>query len=232
MKAMCLLATLAIAGVGFMACSDDEGQPLVRHTVTFEGPAYEALVDSPQYGGKLIYSAQPYTWADEATTLTGEVVKDDWTAWGGGWGWKRGFALSHYVDADAAVSYDRQLAVPAAPKSGRVFAVCFDDSSRVGFADGVARRIVSLDVCPTTYLLNDLRRHKDEADYSFCVRANGLPVYTYDAQHQVEGWQTVTLDAPASELVFTFEGTDRTEWGLTTPKYIAVDNIVVVENYE
>lgn len=218
---MCFVAALAIAGVGLVACDDDDAPKTVTHTVTFEGQDFACLVDSPQYNGPLIYSAAPYVWTDPTTGLRGEVEKDDWTAFGSGYGWRRGFALSTYVKDAPDLIYDSQLTVPTSNGS-QTFAVCYGDSSRMTFTDGLPHRIVSMDVSPTTYLLNDLRTHRGQADYRFEVRLNGRVIYT-----GAEGWQRVDLNMDATELVFTFDGTDRTQWGLVTPMYLAVDNIVI-----
>lgn len=235
MKKIYFLAMLLCAGFAFTSC-DDENEDEKIATVTFEGTAFDALIDSPQYNGPLIYSGNEYTWTDAATTLTGSVAKADWTAWGYGYGWANGFAISNYIDAAESASYDKQLAVPETNGS-KNFAVCYDDGSKIAFADGVARVIRSIQVSPTTYVLRNVQKNCAEG-YEFKAIATGTKVDGTTATVDIvlakgtevqTTWQVVDLKSlgAVTEVAFTFDGTDKGNYGLSTPKYIAIDNVVV-----
>ena len=237
MKKFYLLAALLCAGFGFIAC-DDEEDPIVPETtmtVTFEGDNFTALIDSEQYGGPLIYSGDTYSWTDPQSHLMGTINKADWSAWGMGFGWANGFAISNYIDDSETVSFDKQLSVPVALDGN--FAVCYDDNSKVCFADTVARRLISLDVCPTTYTLRNMQQNAAEG-YSFkavatfthadnttterdIVLADGTDVQT--------GWRTISMAdvEPFISMTITFDGSDKDKYGLATPKYLAIDNLKI-----
>ena len=66
-----LVLSLAVLTVG--CAKDDNGNDdgLVRKTLTFEGATWDALVDSKQYDGDLLYGegGKTYAWYDEVTDL-------------------------------------------------------------------------------------------------------------------------------------------------------------------
>ena len=152
--------------------------------LTFEDEDYKgsgkeywtSLVDSPQYGGPLLYGESgmgpaDYHWNDEGNTFLAHDMPENYGTtcyWGGG------HAISNYVDMDLANGdYQHQLAVyykdPATGFGGhggsKNFCVHFgykDDSSfnmtenlpSVYFMDGVARVVDHMYVMWTTYLAN------------------------------------------------------------------------------
>ena len=76
MKKIKYMALLLMAGMTFAACSEeDDFNPAADEektaVVNFEGSYFSALVDSPQYGGTLLYGefASNYRWTDPTTTL-------------------------------------------------------------------------------------------------------------------------------------------------------------------
>ena len=152
--------------------------------LTFEDEDYKgsgkeywtSLVDSPQYGGPLLYGESgsgpaDYHWNDEGNTFLAHDMPENFGTtcyWGGG------HAISNYVDMDLANGdYQHQLAVyykdPATGFGGhggsKNFCVHFgymDDSAynktenlpSVYFMDGVARIVDHMYVMWTTYLAN------------------------------------------------------------------------------
>lgn len=87
--------------------------------VDFEGDYWNALIDDPQYGGKLLYGEggfgmeTPYTWTDANTGLSHAFPKSD-----GAYGapycyWSYGHAISNYVSGEIQTygSYQYQLTV-------------------------------------------------------------------------------------------------------------------------
>ena len=152
--------------------------------LTFEDEDYKgdgkgywtSLVDSPQYGGPLLYGESgmgpaDYHWNDEGNTFLAHDMPENFGTtcyWGGG------HAISNYVDMDLANGdYQHQLAVyykdPATGFGGhggsKNFCVHFgymDDSGfnmtenlpSIYFMDGVARVVDHMYVMWTTYLAN------------------------------------------------------------------------------
>lgn len=145
-------------------------------TLTFEGEYWTALIDSPQYGGPLLYGESgmgpaDYHWNDEGNTFLAHDMPENYGTtcyWGGG------HAISNYVDMDLANGdYLHQLAVyykDSATGFGghggsENFCVHFgymDDSGfnmtenlpSIYFMDGVARVVDHMYVMWTTYLAN------------------------------------------------------------------------------
>lgn len=228
MKMIKFMAFLMFGGLFLASCSkDEEIAPTI--TIDFEGEYWNKLIDKEQYGGKLIYSADEYKWTDAATTLSSEIVKEDWGEYG--IGWKHGFAISNYVNPDAK-DFNEQLSVRKAQGN---FAVAFDNNSTLTFADGKEHEIVSIDLSPVAYAYN-LMKKACGPDYSFQViltfeQADGKKIQSKIdiAKDEVvqEGFLKYLFGVKAKSIVFTFDGSDKGEWGLNTPKYIAIDNIVV-----
>ena len=168
------VAALAVA----LVCSCAKGPKTV--TLDFEGSKWDALIDNPQYGGKLLYGDPideygtlrvDYTWSDGNTML-------EFPGFPESWGWvafsSGGEAISNYVDANyTGKGYLNQLEVPVAPKSGKNFVVHYGSADPTAysktlaegivttpiypmlrFADKQPRVIKSIDVCLTNYLIN------------------------------------------------------------------------------
>lgn len=231
------LAALFMGAAMFTSCSNDDDETVA--TLTFEGEYFTKLIDNPQYGGELIYSDKEYKWNDAATLLSSNCEKEYWSAWGSGFGWKNGIAVSNYVDNDEAANYKKQLSVPAGNGSQN-FAVVWDDGSALTFGDGQARRVQSMMVSPTTYCLNNVMKAAGEG-YEFKAVATGMrggqatgtvDIVMAKGTDVKKAWFTVDMSklGAVESIVFTFEGTDKSSYGgLATPKYIALDNVVVVK---
>ena len=155
-----LALSLAVLTVG---CSkDDNGNGnddgLVRSTLTFEGEAWDALVDSKQYGGDLLYGegGKTYAWYDETTDLC-SALNDG--AYGHDYA-AGGCAVSNYysTDYEANGGFQQQLTVYATgAHSGKNCIVCtgyksaWDDSRSVIDFATTAAYIESAYVNLTTY---------------------------------------------------------------------------------
>lgn len=163
--------------------------PYELRTLTFEDADYKgdvnyagkkdwsSLIDSPQYGGPLLYpqdATTVYNWYDKDNTELKHSFTDEWgdhQYWGGG------EAISHYVSGDYTTygGYDSQLTVYKANVSGLAttggghngsnnFAVHYGyvDNSGYGgtklqcltFGDNVARVIDHMYVNNITYAIN------------------------------------------------------------------------------
>lgn len=242
-KYLLMAAALFMGSAMFTSCSDDDDDDVKEkiYTVTFEGDYFTKLIDNPQYQGPLIYSGAEYKWTDETTKLSSSCTKEDWSQWGeqyaGQWGWKNGIAISNYIDNAETASFDKQLAVPESNGSAN-FAVVWDDGSELAFADGKAHLIKTMDVCLTTYTLRNIQKNWGE-NYFFQVVVTATLADGTEKRMYIElakdktackQWMTAHLEnlGAVKSIKFTFDGSDKGEWGLATPKYFALDNVVVV----
>lgn len=233
-KILSFAAIAAVTVLSFTACekNDDEKQTA---TVTFEGSYYTALIDAPQYGGVLLYgdsaNLADYKWTDPTTQLHSELTK----AWGGKYGYSEGgIAISNYICTDSIASYDKQLAVPASNGSSN-FAVVYDNST-MSFADGKSHVVKSMKVSPTTYTLRNMQASCGKG-YEFKVILTGVQadstrksveIYLANGTDVVTSWKNYDLSSlgAVNTISFSFDGTDKGTY-LNTPKYVAIDDIVV-----
>lgn len=170
-----LLALVCTTGF-FTACSDDD-EPVDNSpkydTVDFEGTSWDALIDNPQYGGKLLYGESGagftedngvYEWTDATTSLHSKINNGygSWAYWSGG------AAVSNYHCDVADGSYTTQLSIPTdlAAHSGSNFVVLYgyydgsefaSDSRPVfDFKDGKAHTFKGLWMTNNSYFLHSL----------------------------------------------------------------------------
>ena len=162
------------------------------------GAYWDALIDSEQYGGDLLYGPADeyycynvtYTWEDPVTKL---AFKGFGSNWGSVCFSSGGEVISNYVVKDYKdAGYLSQLEVPAAPATGTNFIVHYggeDSQTSLVFSDGQARTIESIDYIMTNYMLNsaifgDGFFGPMEGDSFLAVKATG-----FDA----EGAETASL---------------------------------------
>ena len=224
--------TLLAVSLGFLSAT-------AQDVVTFEGDYFSSKIDDPQYMGPQLYGDGTYNWTDEKTTLSSELTDlyMDGCYWGGG------VAISNYIEPDISKgSYNNQLSVPVSNGSEN-FAVVYGDYTYVYFNDGEARTIKSMDVCPTTYLLNSETLGDGFADplagnpngwFKVTVVAdddddNFVEFYLCKDGVVQQGWDTVDLSSlgKVTMLTFYFSGSDMGTWGLNTPAYFAFDNMKI-----
>lgn len=251
MKKIGFYACLLSVGMAFTACESDDSdfnpgteQEQVQ-VVTFEGSYFDALIDAPQYGGPQLYGsdAKYYNWCDEETQLCGYMSN----TWGGSYGFAEGgSAISNYIDANINEprDYNVQLAVPFSNGS-KNFVVVFDNSS-LKFADKKARVIQSMDVIGTTYALA-VCKNGDGNDYAKALTGNGdfyNVIVTGFKAGEKTGDVTISIAkdggfltdwfkadmtplGAVDSLAFSMDGSDKSDWGIKTPKYFAFDNVVI-----
>ena len=233
-KYLYLAAALLAGSTLFTSCSKDDDEDI--KVLTFEGDAFTALIDNKEFGGKLIYSEDEYSWTDPYTNLSSSCEKADWTMWNMGWGWQNGIAISNYVNPNATTT-ENQLSVPVSNGS-KNFGVVWDNDSKLAFADGTAHVIKSMKVSPTVVSLADMEKSKSENFY-FKVIVTGaladkttksLDIYFGKGNDIKTGWFDVDLSSlgAVTSLTFTFDGSEKGTYGLSTAKYFALDDVVVI----
>ena len=142
------------------------------YTIDFEGSKWSALIDTPEYGGPLLYGKGEefptdegvYEWTDEATSLHSKLnnAYGSWAYWSGG------AAVSNYHCDIANGSSNTQLSLPTETPahSGDNFIVTYGYSDGSQFAtdsrpvfdfqDGVARQIKGLWITNNSYFLHSV----------------------------------------------------------------------------
>uniref|UniRef100_UPI003FF0223D DUF4465 domain-containing protein n=1 Tax=Prevotella sp. TaxID=59823 RepID=UPI003FF0223D len=143
------------------------------YTIDFEGSKWSALIDTPEYGGPLLYGADGggfytdegvYEWTDEVTSLHSKLnnAYGSWAYWSGG------AAVSNYHCDIANGSSNTQLSLPTETPahSGDNFIVTYGYSDGSPFAtdsrpvfdfqDGVARQVKGLWITNNSYFLHSL----------------------------------------------------------------------------
>lgn len=143
------------------------------YTIDFEGSKWSALIDTPEYGGPLLYGADGggfytdegvYEWTDEVTSLHSKLnnAYGSWAYWSGG------AAVSNYHCDIANGSSNTQLSLPTETPahSGDNFIVTYgySDGSKFAtdsrpvfdFQDGVARQVKGLWITNNSYFLHSL----------------------------------------------------------------------------
>lgn len=141
------------------------------YTIDFEGDKWTALIDSPEYGGKMLYgddgygnfeTGEGYKWTDEKTSLSSQVNGSDESGYAF---WSGGVAVSNYHCAIEDGSSNTQLSIPAetAAHSGNNFIVAFgyndggwDSCPVFNFQDGKARKIKGLWITDTSYFMKEV----------------------------------------------------------------------------
>ncbi len=241
MKVSRLLVCLLGAGMLCASCSEDDEIKVKTATVTFEGNYWNSLIDGQQYGGPLLYGsmASTYHWVDEETQLKGGMTN----AWGGQYGYSEGgIAISNYVskDMETAKDFNNQLEVPVSNGS-KNFAMVYC-GAEMSFVDGKAHVIQCMDICLSSYAQYvalkgcDFAKPLTGADdfLTLHIEADNGTIITEDMVRGGKvrtGWRQIDLSGlgAVKSLRFSMAGSDQSDYGLNTPAYFAVDNIVVLK---
>lgn len=143
------------------------------YTIDFEGSKWSALIDTPEYGGPLLYGADGggfytdegvYEWTDEVTSLHSKLnnAYGSWAYWSGG------AAVSNYHCDIANGSSNTQLSLPtetpAHSSDNFIVTYGYSDGSQFAtdsrpvfdFQDGVARQVKGLWITNNSYFLHSL----------------------------------------------------------------------------
>lgn len=225
--------------------------------VTFEGDYWTALIDSPQYGGALLYGeadgagwytgVEAYEWRDEATHLHSSLNESSGAVmYSNG-----GFAISNYASTELKAdgndkSYEHQLEVYAAGghNDSATFAVANGYESEwmsgpsFDFADGIARTIAEAWIAPTTYCAAACTTAGvqelwiEAAGFDAAGEKTGTAkIFICQGGKFIDGWTKWDLTSlgKVAKVSFTIAGdeTAYNEYGLSAPAYFAIDDIKI-----
>ena len=266
MKKSLIILALAIMAVG---CNEGETiKKTTTATLTFEDSAFSGgdgennntvntswwaqYIDSPQYGGSLLYGGNGYAWYDNSTTLSSKLPD----SWGDGTFFGGGIAISNYVANPTEITYEDQLSIGSSPVSGSNFAVCYvasnDFPPYVEFKYGVGT-IEQLYIIPTIYTNATVQKGNAFAQPMpqngfIRIEATGineagtttgtLQFYLYDGRgyNSWRKWSLTELGVIKRVEFRMFEGTtengqriDSTAEYPTYPFYFAIDDITVTK---
>lgn len=231
-----IAAAIAVVNTSCDGTKENEGpviDPVEKFVIlTFEDADYKGgagsywslLIDSPEYGGSLLYGSDPtdwngvveYEWTDEGNTwLRGGTFVDSGFSFSFG-----GAAVSNYVlEDETQADYKRQLSLWTSRPQGKGghndsanFCVVFTGIGlgllpAITFADGKEHVIDHMYVANIAYTANSLLNIESEKagdDDWFCVTATG-----YDLAENETGEVTINLFADG-EIV-----RDWTKWDLS-----------------
>lgn len=232
-------------------CSKKNGGPYtVKSVLDFEGDAWTALVDNPQYNGPLLYG-DGYSWHDPETDLCSELTN----SWGDNKFWGGGVAISNYYSTDIETygTSDYQLTVYGnGAHSGTGCAVCNgykssygDSRSFISFRSSTGV-IDHLYICNTTYLLNSAAGNGYAPavtgdDYvkvvatgydAFDNETGSTEFYLCNGDTRVTEWTKWSLASLGEVKTVRFDVQGSVDPDLfSQPAYFAIDDITVVHTY-
>ena len=250
---ICMAIFALMSGVSCAPESDK--YEVKRYLCNFEGAYWDALVDSEQYMGPLLYSAIPYSWYDAASDLASDSTSSEYD---GVYYWGNGTALSNYFSTDYASNgtFMEQLTICAeGAHSGRNAIVCtgyytgwgdFRPSlyfkSKRSFIESVwvANTTYSRNVAENGYRMADDKLAEDKSIWieaeGFVVDENGAEVsvaktkfYLYkNGKPAFEGWTKWYLTSMPKVDIIKFNVLWDGEGDNPFPAYFALDDITVV----
>ncbi len=246
----------AVIALAMMSCAPESMKYYMkRYTLDFEGANWDALVDNPQYGGSLLYSATPYSWYDEETDLASDSTSSEYF---GQYYWDCGAALSNYYttsyDLAGKEPYEEQLTVFAeGAHSGKNCIVCTSyysdgaDSRATIYFKTKRSFIESMWIANTQYsryavkngyrMVEPLAEGKSiyiEAEGFICENGKEESVatakfYLYEnGKPSFEGWKKWYMTSMCEVDIVKFNLKLDGEYDNNYPAYFAIDDIVVV----
>lgn len=225
--------------------------------LTFEGDYYDALIDSPEYGGALLYgdmeamTGTDYQWYDEGVTgLASELCKDQN---GAAIYWNGGEAISNYVNTTLeGCDYTRQLSVSKADEKGNggydgsenfcvhngFLSEWSNVTGYIYFKEGTARVIDHLYITNTTFAISVTNSLAKETDWTKVVaigynadgsEAGRTEFYLTKDGKSISDWTKWDTSSlgAVAKVAFTIESSIVNEYGMAVPAYFAFDNVAV-----
>lgn len=227
-------------------------------TLTFEGEYWNALIDTPQYGGPLLYgdgtTSVDYHWYDEGNTfLASEPCSGiNWTTFEEGYVsfMNGGHAISNYINTDLEAcnnNYQEQLSIPLeGGHSGSNFCIhngyISSFSTVTGyfyFKDGTGRTIDHMYITNTSYYLGTVNAVATDTDWTKVI-ATGTDAegnvtgtsefYLTQNGKSINEWTKWDLTSLGTpvKVEFNIESSIANDYGMTAPAYFAYDDVAVV----
>lgn len=225
------LILLAMAAVVAVACEPNGGDDIKTKTVTFSN----AMLFEGGYMNEKSYTEEPWTFVNNQTEYS----------------WN-GFAFSVLNDTKTA-GYENEFSV-FSTSTPSTFAVAYYEAymntpATFRVSDGQVRKLVSVDVCNSTYTALAIRNGSNfskkfaSGDW-YKVIFTGKDVYGKESgkvefyaadfrngkSYICSDWTKVDLSSLGAVLSveITMESSDMGEWGINTPCYICLDNLVYI----
>lgn len=224
---------LAVAAMVVVACEPNGGDDVKTETVTFSN----VMLFENGYMNQKTYTEEPWTFVNE------------YDATYGSW---NGFAFSTLNDVENA-TFENQYSV-FCKQTPSTFAVAYYESYMKNpavfrVADGQVRKLRSVDVCNATYPALTMRNgnawsKKFASGDWFKVIFTGYDVYGkvsgtvefYAADFRngksyiCSEWTKVDLSSLGAiyKVEISMDSSDTGEWGVNTPCYICLDNLVYI----
>lgn len=275
MKRFIFCLTAAAVALATVGCEKtEEPKPVIDPVesltiLTFEDADYKggasrywsSLIDSPEYGGVLLYGDDPSNWEAEVDYEWTDKGNTELTA--GLFGFPFSFGgsvISDYVLADETQGdYTRQLSLWSDKERGKAghngsanFCICYDGSALLGdlptlaFNDGSEHVIDHLYIANTAWVANSLLNVEGEKageDDEFGVRATGydsegetgtVEILLYGNGRIVSDWTKWDLSPLGKVAYIEFKcfGTIENLFGPATPSYFAIDDVAVAADKE
>ena len=234
-----LLTLVALAATAAGCDENSTSLEIFRHaTITFEGEAWESAIASNS--SSFDFMTEGYVWEDAATSLTSrpKFTSSDW-----------GSFYVYNADADdvragcGAEGSDNFLIFYGDIK-GLAAVVGVDCRPEIYFRDGKARIIENCQINSTAYFVNIVENGNEFSPKLAEGEQITLSATGYDAAGEKTADTTFTLATYGStvkewtewdlsslgEVVrvsFNIMGGHSDDYGMTTPKYFAMDNIRV-----
>ncbi|MBE6339999.1 MAG: DUF4465 domain-containing protein [Bacteroidales bacterium] len=226
-KFLSMAAIAALCASCMTSCDDDDDDAIT--TITFE--EFGLAKDSVSIG---------YDVTEKNITFD-NFYSDDYY----GMPYNSGFTLSSMTDMETA-GYMNQYSVYATSGAGNSTAfVIYNFCSDSCFIKAkTAFEPKSVDVCLTTYTYLSAKNGDDYAkkfgnDDWFAATFTGydesgsevgsVEVKLIDGASWMDSWTNVDLSelGKVNKIFISFDGSDKGDWGLNTPAYIALDNLKV-----
>lgn len=252
-----ILSATLLAAVGCSESDEPQQQLPQGHVITFEEAWFEPFYASSPYSGAAV--TPDYVWYDQTTTLSSEPIFSTsygYTYYGGG-ATVSGYTsntfnntfdytqdLYFYQSASLASVVNHALVLYGNYEPEAVGAV--DLRPVIFFADGVEREILAARIAPTCYFLqvaengNAFSPALGEGDkiivsatgFNAEGKVTGVSEFTLasygDVVHHWRVWDLSALGA-VERVQFNVVGGPTNEYGMMSPKYFALDDIVIGE---
>lgn len=227
------------------------------HVITFEESWFEPFYATSPYSGSAV--TPDYVWCDQTTSLSSEPIFSEsfgYTFYGGG-ATVSGYSSSVFNDTfdyTQDLYFYEEASLASVVNHALVFygnyeaeaTGAMDLRPELYFADGKPRRILAARIAPTCYFLNvaingnAFSPKLAEGDkiivsatgYDAAGEVTGVSEFTLatygDVLHRWRVWSLAELGSVV-RVEFNIVGGPTNEYGMMSPKYFAIDDIVVGE---